>query len=219
MRRNLKFWTRYTWENAEILLAVTALLGVLMLLGRERPAWDVFAARVPYLLLMSGCFTLYIVNTSSHQLYIPLLIAMGETRRNILYGFLYYRLLAIAGTLAACGLIWGLIPGEISREGLRHLPILLVTMLLASALGSIAGTLTVRWKWVALVAIMIPSGIFGGLIGYMGVGGGTRLEKVLQVASRLLTGTVWPLVLATAVLLAVDGLLQYRVVMTREAKI
>ena len=219
MKRNLRFWTRYTWENAEIMLALTALLGVLMLLGRTRPAWDVFAARVPYLLLMSGCFTLYLVNTSSHTLYIPLLIGMGETRRNILYGFLYYRLLAILTTLAACGLIWALIPGEISREGLRHLPVLLVAMLLLSALGSIAGTLTVRWKWVAIVALMIPSGIFGGVIGYTAVGDGTHLEKVLQVVTRLLTGTVWPLVLATVVALAADGLLQHRVVMTQEAKI
>lgn len=219
MRRNLKFWTRYTWENAEILLALTALLGVLMLLGRDRPAWDVFAARVPYLLLMSGCFTLYLVNTSSHTLYIPLLIGMGETRRNILYGFLYYRLLAIAGTLAACGLIWALIPGEASRQGLRHMPILLAAMLLVSALGSIAGTLTGRWKWVGIVAVMIPSGIFGGLIGYLGIGGGMRLEKVLGVVSRVLTGTAWPLVLATAAALAADGLLQHRIVMTREARI
>ena len=140
MKRNLKFWTRYTWESSGVVLVTAAVLAVISLFGAEGLDFAVFAAIVPYYLCIAAVFIMMMLNSSSQTLYVPLLLSMGETRRNVLLGFHYYRVLIIAVTAALCALIWLLAPGEVSAIGLRSIPTILCVLLIASALGSIMGT-------------------------------------------------------------------------------
>ena len=183
MKRNLKFWTRYTWESSGVVLVTAAVLAVISLFGAEGLDFAVFAAIVPYYLCIAAVFIMMMLNSGSQTLYVPLLLSMGETRRNVLLGFHYYRVLIIAVTAALCALIWLLAPGEVSAIGLRSIPTILCVLLIASALGSIMGTVLVRWKWAGMVLIILLCGVAGGTVGFAGATGGFDAAQIIKIVS------------------------------------
>lgn len=189
MKRNLRFWTRYTLESGEATLVCTAVLAVIALFGAEGLELQTFASVVPYFLCISSIFTMMMINSGSQTLYVPLLLSFGETRKNVLLGFHYYRLLIIAVTTAACALIWALVPGEVSAIGLRSIPTLLCILLIASAVGSIMGTLFVRWRWLGVILIILLCGVAGGTVGFASAAVEDLLsvQKTIEMVSYLLT--------------------------------
>ena len=56
MKRNLKFWTRYTWECTGMVLAVTAVLAVIAAFGAEGLDLRALATVVPYFLCIGAVF-------------------------------------------------------------------------------------------------------------------------------------------------------------------
>ena len=59
MKRNLRFWTRYTWEGMSAVLIVLAILLVLSAIGASRLELTALAATAPaYLLLAAGLLLL-----------------------------------------------------------------------------------------------------------------------------------------------------------------
>lgn len=221
MKRSLRFWTRYTWESLEVVLGAMAILAVLSLLGADREQMADFAAQLPYLLCASAIFGLMMINTGSQTLYIPLLLSMGETRRNVLLGFRYYQALILAATIGLCGLIWLLLPGELSSLGLRSLPFILCVLVAVSSMGSIMGTLFVRWKWLGTFIIVLLCGGAGGLIGITSaasLNGGFSAAAVVKLAGYLVK-TPWWLVLIALGTLAADVLFQWVLLRRREVKL
>ena len=219
MKRNLKFWTRYTWESAGMVLCTAAVLVVASLFSAEGLDFAVFATVVPYYLCVAAVFVMMMVNSSAQTLSVPLLLAMGETRRNILLGFHYYRALIIAVTLALCSVIWLLAPGEVSAVGLRSIPTILCTLAIASALGSIMGTLFIKWKWAGMTLIIILCGAAGGTVGFAGAtGGGFNVLQILEIVSCLETLPWWLLAAAPASL-ALDVGFQWLILRRQEVKL
>lgn len=220
MKRNLKFWTRYTWESAGVVLAAAAVLAVISLFSAEGLDFTTFAAVMPYYLCVAAVFVMMMLNSGSQTLYVPLLLSMGETRRNVLLGFHYYRLLIIAATLALCSLIWLLMPGEVSSVGLRSIPTLLCVLLIASALGSIMGTIFVKWKWAGTVLIILLCGVAGGTVGFAGAASDKFLDtaRLAGVLSHLET-LPWWLVAAVAAALALDIAFQWLLLRRQEVKL
>lgn len=220
MKRNLKFWTRYTWETTGVVLALAAVLSVIAVFGAEGLDFRTFATVVPYFLCVGAVFSIMIGNTGTETLYVPLLLSMGETRRNVLLGFHYFRVLIIAVTMLLCCVIWLVVPGEVSAVGLRSLPTLLCVLLTASAIGSIMGTLFTRWKWLGTILIIVLCGGLGGVIGFSGVALQEQLavEKALKLASRLV-GTPWWLLLVVVVSLAADVAFQWALLRRQEVKL
>ena len=221
MKRNLKFWTRYTWESAGATLTCTAVLAVISLFSAEGLDFGTFAMVVPYYLVLSSIFMMLMINTGCQTLYVPLLLSMGETRRNVLLGFHYYRALIIAVTMAACALIWLLTPGEVSAIGLRSIPTLLCVLLIASAVGSIMGTVFVKWKWLGMVVIILLCGVAGGVVGFAGeavASGKMSLAKTVDIVAHLET-LPWWLLAAVPVSLGLDILFQWLLLRRREVKL
>ena len=220
MKRNLRFWTRYTWESAGAVLVAAAVLAVISLFSAEGLDFAAFAAVMPYYLCVAAIFVMMMLNSGSQTLYVPLLLSMGETRRNVLLGFHYYRVLIIAVTLAACSLIWLLAPGEVSSVGLRSIPTLLCVLLIASALGSIMGTVLVKWKWAGTVLIILLCGVAGGTVGFAGA----AADKFLDMArmARVLShfeALPWWLAAAVPVALALDVAFQWLLLRRQEVKL
>lgn len=220
MKRNLKFWTRYTWESAGVVLCAAAVLAVISLFSAEGLDFTTFAAVMPYYLCVAAIFVMMMVNSGSQTLYVPLLLSMGETRRNVLLGFHYYRLLIIAVTLALCSAVWLLVPGEVSSVGLRSIPTLVCMLFIASALGSIMGTIFVRWKWAGTVLIILLCGIAGGAVGFAGASSNqflvaARLAGVLSHLEIL----PWWLLAAVVVALALDISFQWLLLRRQEVKL
>ncbi len=220
MKRNLKFWTRYTLESAEATLVCTAVLAVLALFGAEGLDFGTFATVVPYFLIVASIFMMLMINSGSQTLYVPLLLSMGETRRNVLLGFHYYRALIIAVTLAACALIWLLAPGEVSAIGLRSIPTLLCVLIIASAAGSIMGTVFVKWRWLGVVIIMILCGVAGGTVGLAGAAANDAISiaKTVDIVAHLIR-LPWWLLAAVPVSLGLDIVFQWLLLRRQEVRL
>lgn len=220
MKRNLRFWTRYTWESAGVTLVCTAVMAVISLFNAEGVDAATFATVVPYFLLISSVFVMLMINSGCHMLYVPLLLSMGETRRNVLLGFHYYRALIIAVTMAACALIWLLMPGEVSAIGLQSIPTLLCVLLVASAIGSIMGTVFVKWKWLGMVIIILICGVAGGTLGFASAAASDMLSvaKTVDIVIHL-EKLPWWLLAAVPVALAADIAFQWLLLRRREVKL
>lgn len=220
MKRNLKFWTRYTWECGGLVLAVAVVLAVLAIFGAEGLDFRTFATRVPYFLCIGAVFCILVGNTGTEILYVPLLLSMGETRRNVLLGFHYFRLLIITTTTALCALVWLITPGEVSSIGLRSIPTIVCVLLIASALGSIMGTLFTRWKWAGTALIIVLCGLGGGTMGFAGVSMQDSFftAKTVELAAHLMS-TPWWLAAAVVGSLAVDLAFQWMLLRRQEVKL
>ena len=220
MKRNLKFWTRYTWECTGVVLAVTAVLAVIAAFGAEGLDLRVLATVVPYFLCIGAVFCIMAGNSGTQTLYVPLLLSMGETRRNVLLGFHYFRVLIIAVTLALCVVSWLLAPGEISAVGLRSIPTILCVLVIASAMGSIMGTIFVKWKWAGMILIILLCGLGGGVVGFAGsmVAGNFLTAKTFEIASHL-AALPWWLPAAALAALALDVGFQWMLLRRQEVKL
>ena len=220
MKRGLKFWTRYTWETGSAILGLAAVFAVLSAFGAEGLELGLFVSVVPYYLCMSAVFIMLMINTGSQVLYVPLLLSMGELRRNVLLGFHYYRALIITVTTVLCALIWLLIPGEISSIGLRSIPTILCVLILVASVGSIMGTVFVKWRWLSIILIVVVCGGAGGMMGFAGVTAaeGFALGDIAEMVSYLLTLPWW---LAAAMLasLAADIVFQWMLLRRQEVKL
>ena len=218
MKRNLRFWTRYTWECTGLVLCVTVVLAALCAFSEENLDVRTFATATPYFLCVSTVFCILMGNSGTHTLYVPLLLSMGETRKNVLAGFLYFRGLIIAVTTALCALIWLAAPGEASAVGLRSIPTILCVLLTCSNLGSRMGTLFVKWKWAGMIVIIIICGVGGGLVGFASAAGGVLLTNALELAVYL-AATPWWLAAVAAVSLGLDLGFQWLLLRRREVKL
>lgn len=221
MKRNLKFWTRYTWESTGVDLAIAGILAVIAVFGADQLDFSLLASVLPYFLCIAAIFGMMLINSGSQALYVPLLLSMGETRRNVLLGFHYYRALIITVTMALCGLVWLLAPGEVSETGLRSLPTIVCVLVIAASLGSILGTIFVRWKWAGTLLIILMCGVMGGIIGMTGAtaaNGGFSMADTLELTAYL-ERLPWQLVLAALGALALDVVFQWLLLRRQEVKL
>lgn len=172
MRRNLRFWTRYTAESAAVVAFIMAIFLGISLLGANAEYRTAVLYMTPYYLVTAALLTIILMNYGTQATYVPLLLSLGETRRNLLLGFHYYRALIIVATLAVSALIWAFLPSELSSVGLRSLPTILAVMVITSALGGVMGTLYYKCRAVATVLVVVIFGGFGGIVGFSFAGGG-----------------------------------------------
>ena len=219
MRRNLRFWARYTWEGMQVVALVLAILLVLSAVGASRLELAALATSAPAYLLLAAGMTIIMLNYSAQALYTPLLLSMGETRRNIFLGYHFYRALIIAVAVGLSALIWALVPGEIARLGLRNIPSILAILVIVSALGGIIGTLYAKWRGAATVMLVVVFGILGGVGGFSFAGGGEDVARLVERAASTLAEFPWWLMLAAAGILALDVCFQWLLLRRQEARL
>lgn len=225
MRRNLRFWTRFTWENMELELIM---VGVFLVIGAITgdAVWaggaDLanFAALAPFYLIISAVLCMMMVGPGCHTLYIPLLIANGETRRNIFWGFQFHRFLLIAATSAVSALVWVLVPSEISDACLSCLPMIILGLVISSSFGNLLGSVYVKWKWAGVVVRVLFFGMCGGLMGWMGSTGGFEITGMsLFVLGMSTFAPSWQMTAVAAALLGADLGVQWLLLRRREVKL
>lgn len=204
MKRSLRFWTRFAGECLGMDLVITVILLVLTAGGADDLGLQTLGATLPLYLCVANMLLLLMLSTGVQALYIPLLLGMGETRRNSLLGFQCFRAMVIALTLALCALVWLLVPGQAAALG--NLPGLLCLMVAVAGLSNIIGSLFMRWKWVGVALLVVISGGVGGMVGVLGGSAreGFEMTAILaEVAQGLQGYNVW-LALGAVALLALD---------------
>ena len=220
MKRNLKFWTRFTLETAGVELFIAGIISLLIVFGAEGLDLKLFVSVAPYFLCIAAILGTMMINSGAQFTYVPLLLSMGETRRNVLWGFRYYQALITAVAAALCAIIWLAVPGEVSAVGLRSLPTLVCIMIVAGSFSSILGTLFMKWKWLGTALIILFCGGFGGLLGYSGiaVAKGALLSDVLKVVLYLENLPYW-MVLLALVSVGLDLLFQWLILRRQEVRL
>lgn len=219
MKRNLRFWTRYTWEGMQTVLIVLAVLLVLSAIGASRLELTTLAATVPAYLLLAAGLTTILLNYGTQVVYIPLLISMGETRRNLFLGYHFYRVLIIAVAVGLSALIWALVPGEISRLGLSNIPAILALLVTSASLGSIMGTIYFKWKWAATILLVVVFGICGGIGGFSIAGGGEDVAQLIGKGAAMLAEFPWWVALGAAAALGADAAFHWVLLRKQEVKL
>lgn len=159
--RNLRFWRRYALELLAVGLGVAFFCLVVSALGAQPEALPGVLMCTPYYLSMGCAFGLILCCFSIHISYLPLILAMGSTRREAFWGFLWCRLLVVAAAAVLSLLLWLLLPGDVARDGLTLLPLLVLLMLLAASLGSLMGLLYQRWRGLGILVLAVLSGVVG----------------------------------------------------------
>ena len=219
MKRNLRFWTRYTWEGMQTVLIVLAVLLVLSAIGASRLELTTLAATVPAYLLLAAGLTTILLNYGTQVVYIPLLISMGETRRNLFLGYHFYRVLIIAVAVGLSALIWALVPGELSRLGLSNIPAILALLVTSASLGSIMGTIYFKWKWAATILLVVVFGICGGIGGFSIAGGGEDVAQLIGKGAAMLAEFPWWVALGAAAALGADAAFHWVLLRKQEVKL
>lgn len=219
MKRNLRFWTRYTWEGMQTVLIVLAVLLVLSAIGASRLELTTLAATVPAYLLLAAGLTTILLNYGTQVVYIPLLISMGETRRNLFLGYHFYRVLIIAVAVGLSALIWALVPGEISRLGLSNIPAILALLVTSASLGSIMGTIYFKWRWAATILLVVVFGACGGVGGFSIAGGGEDVAQLIGKGAAMLAEFPWWVALGAAAALGADAAFHWVLLRKQEVKL
>ena len=219
MKRNLRFWTRYTWEGMQTVLIVLAVLLVLSAIGASRLELTTLAATVPAYLLLAAGLTTILLNYGTQVVYIPLLISMGETRRNLFLGYHFYRVLIIAVAVGLSALIWALVPGEISRLGLSNIPAILALLVASASLGSILGTIYFKWRWAATILLVVVFGACGGVGGFSIAGGGEDVAQLIGKGAAMLAEFPWWVALGAAAALGADAAFHWVLLRKQEVKL
>ncbi len=219
MERTLKFWTRHTWESAGVELIVVAFFSVITIVSTNGLDWNLFFSTVPFFLILAAVFCMILINSSTQILYNPLLLSMGETRRNVFLGFCYYRALIIAVTVALCSLVWLLARSSISARGLGSLFNIIVVLVIASSFGSLFGTLYAKWKWVGVMLLALCGGVGGGMVGFL-ASSGIQLERAsVENVSSFLQELPWWVALIAVGLLALDLFFHWMLLRRQEVKL
>lgn len=218
MKRNLKFWTRHTWASIGLDMVMVAIFSAIAVLTNNGIDWSLFVSAVPLFLIIAAIFGMIIINSSTQMLYTPLLLSMGETRRNVFFGSCYFRVLVIGMTTALCGLIWLITPSEISTTGLGSLLNIFLVLMSASSIGNFVGTLYVKWKWVGVMLLALVGGVGGALGGFL-ASSGLVIEKlgVLKAASFLQDMPRWIALVAFG-LFAADLFFHWMLLRRQEVK-
>lgn len=219
MKRNLRFWARYTWEGMQMVLIVLAIFLALSAVGASRLELTALAAAAPAYLLLAAGLTTIILNYGTQVVYIPLLISMGETRRNLFLGYHFYRMLIIAAAVGVSALIWALVPGEISRLGLSSIPAILALLVTSASLGSILGTIYFKWKWAATILLVAVFGACGGVGGFSIAGGGEDVALLVGKGAAFLAKFPWWVALAALLALAADAAFHWLLLRRQEVKL
>ncbi len=162
MKQNVRYWGHYLLETLETAGIVLVFLYVLMAFNFSGSAQELLS---PLAALAMG-MALLLRNLSAHVLYIPLQIAMGDTRRNAFLGFQLFRAAALAAVAVVAGLAMAL-----GGMGLGSLPALLLILTTVCAGGSLLGAVWSRLKVMGIILIVLICGCAGGVVGFLGASG------------------------------------------------
>ena len=160
MRETIRYWLLYLWQIAQIALWSALFIGVIVLARVDFTEMRLSPYLIPAVITASAALPQLICGPGAHILYMPLQLALGETRRNIFWGYLSGLLLCAAVPAGVCGALLTLTPGVPHRLGLT-LGLLLV-QLLSGAFSSVLGVLYAKFKIIACFIIGAVSACVGG---------------------------------------------------------
>lgn len=141
----------------------------------------------PYYLLITGTLILSIIGINYFQVYFSILLSMSVTRKRIVRGILISTAGSVLGILSAAGLIWKLVPGDISASGWSLMPLFTGALFLAAAFFLVLGMVLYRWGKYGVIILTIVYMLIGAAAGmaFAFSGSGFVKDKVINTILSL----------------------------------
>lgn len=160
----VKFWGKNTLDNLGISLGAGLIMLLFVGVGYTKFSDTTVAETAgtllslyPYYMAMAGLFAVSMISISYYQTYFPILVSLNGTRKSVLLGVQASLLGTIAGLLFLSALIWKLVPGDISRDGFRLLPLLAGALLMGTGVTEALGAVIARW---GRIGMFLLAGVF-----------------------------------------------------------
>lgn len=167
LKANIRFWCREVLGYLGITLVSAAVLWMIYAGAGSNRLSDV--AVMPYYIFIVGAFVIIMEICSDFQLYFSLLLSMSVTRKAVIGGFMAGTTVMILVLTTVMGILWNLLPGDISEGGRSLLPVMAGGLFLVAAVTIFINTIGLKWgkrgivSFFILVLCMIGGGIVGAL--------------------------------------------------------
>ena len=192
MRRNLRYWSKFSLQN--LLVPGLCLLFALVLAVNWSAEGPTDLTLLPGIALVGMLFSFICFGCGIVVLYLPLLVSMGETRRNVLLGYHYYLALSVVmGTALWAVMMWIAGVGEAILSGLASV---IGVQALVAAAGSLIGIAYARFKWVGVLMIALLSGGTAGIFSFLVASRGR--DGIALIAGFLSPEGLWLLIAGLA---------------------
>lgn len=198
MRETIRYWLLFLWQTAQVALWAILIVAVIFLARVDVSRMNLSPYLLPTVITACTALPQLICGPGAHILYMPLQLAMGETRRNILWGYLLSLFLYALPPAGICGALVALSPAIPHRTGLA-LGLLLV-QILAGAFSNVLGVLYAKFRVIACFIIGLVSACIGG--GFVRISLLDIYSDMLSLDFLSQSGVLTGLAIAAAVLLA-----------------
>lgn len=165
--------------------------------------WDTLAL-YPYYLLMAGAFLTAMLGVNYFQVYYSILLSMNATRAHIAKGIIATMLGIPLGILFLAGVIWKLLPGDISFAGWNLMPLFIGALLAVSALFMTLGVVIFRWGKNGVIFMIIVGMLIGAGAGAVFALSGSNL--IVKFVTACSGGNFGMLAVAGILLYAAAGI-------------
>ncbi len=211
MSRNLRYWSRFTLQN----LMVAALFVVLTLVMTVSTEDLTGLSLLPGMAFMGMLFSFLAFGCGVVVLYLPLLVSLGETRRNVALGYHYYLILtALEGTV-----LWAVLSlaAGAGQEVLPGGPVVLAIQVIVAMAGSLVGIIYARYKWIGVAMIALLAGGTAGIFSFLLASNIMEENTFLSFDFRL--GGTWVFLLAAVAVTVLEIFLFWLHFRRREVKL
>lgn len=200
LKANIRFWGREVLGYLGITLVTAAVLWMIYAGAGSNRLSDV--AVMPYYIFIVGAFVIIMEICSDFQLYFSLLLSMSVTRKAVIGGFMAGTTVMILVLTTVMGILWNLLPGDISEGGRSLLPVMAGGLFLVAAVTIFINTIGLKWGKRGIVSffILILCMIGGGIVGVLSCGR-AKLSVIMVTVSDLVG--LRAVVLGTGVLLLI----------------
>ena len=214
MSRNLRYWSKFSLQNLMI-AGLFILIALVLAVGWSEEGGMEGLAILPGMALMGMLFSFLTFGCGVVVLYLPLLVSMGETRRNVALGYHYYLILTVLlGT--ALWAVLSLVAGA-GQEVLPGIPLVLAIQAIVAMAGSLVGIVYARYKWIGVAMIALLAGGTAGIFSFLLASNIMEEGTFLSFNFRL--DGMWILLLAAAAVTALEILLFWLHFRRREVKL
>lgn len=151
----LRYWAQEALKITGIMMA-SALIYTFMMIAQDlRETWNEYLELGAIYLGIFGACMCMILSTSIYQVHAPLVISLGSTRREVLFGIQCYRFI-IASILLAVEAPLLMLTGETAQSLVwTILPLGVAAFLVFSGIGAVLGCLSTKLGRGALIAVSI----------------------------------------------------------------
>ena len=169
--KSLRFWGKNSFACIGISAGMALIIFLMRAMGVEPASGGGFGEAMlellpfyPYYLSFAGLFIMLMAGIGYIQFYFPVLVSMNVTRKTVFRDFMIFFAVTALCLMILTGLLWYLIPGELSAMGLEVLPFIFGTLLMGGAFGMIFGVINFKYGTLGVIILMAVGGILGAFI-------------------------------------------------------